>query len=40
MQLSIRERSIWIVDEEMQDVSGCPVPECIWITERNGESNK
>ena len=39
MKLSIRERSIWIVDEDMQDVRGCPIPERILVAERNGESD-
>ena len=39
VEFSIRELSLWIVDENMQNIGGCSVSECIRITEWDGESN-
>jgi hypothetical protein len=39
VEFSIREPSLWIVDENMQNIGGCPVSEGIRITEWNGESD-
>lgn len=39
MVLSVRELPIGVLSEDMEHICGCPVLECIWITEWNGESN-
>jgi hypothetical protein len=39
VEFSIREPSLWIVDEKMQNIGGCPVSEYTRITEWDEEPN-